>query len=551
MPRRRRHSSLLLAVSLLAACAEPALAQELPPLIPVPVRSTTLPLEYVADVLVDHERRQVFVSGGSYNSHVVVLDYEGTIVATIEGLPGAGGMVLLRDRIYVMRDGGAGVDIVDPAALEVVDRKRLRHAGTGEVAFAHGHLWHLSGGCGQWASLVGTNVRTWRSHVRPPSFYCPTLESAPANPHLLLSAEDGLSPSQIYRYDISRRPAGFATTGHSANIGGHDVTISSTAQTFLAAKGITREIRLPGMKPTGMTYPTDDHATAVALTDAEGGHVAVGTRPHSTDENLYLFERGSSESVASFILPGGDVLSGTVAFAPEEGRMFASTYDYTTEGENIVTFHVVADGPTAQRTSVSIDAGLGAVPAGKGVRLEVSFDVPEGSTNRRVDVYAIPNGRWSSTVASGDVDSGGVFSTTVEPERNTTYVARWAGDAEYLPAVSTPVSVEVRTRTSTSLSRYAGRSGRWFVFGVNRPIVQTGRVFPASKGVKLGFEAQMVRDGRWRTVLRTKHRTNDAGVAGTALFASRPGRFRVRNVTPTTWAHVGSTSAWRYVLVRR
>src|SRR5512142_2608489 len=84
--------------------------------------TTPLPLPVAADVVAaaDH----VFVSGGANSTSIAVTDPSGTLVGTIDGLPGPTRMALDRDGrlLYVALPSADAIAVVDTATLKVYDR---------------------------------------------------------------------------------------------------------------------------------------------------------------------------------------------------------------------------------------------------------------------------------------------------------------------------------------------------------------------------------------------------------------------------------------------
>jgi hypothetical protein len=395
--------------------------------------------------------------------------------------------------------------------------------------------------------------KTGRSKDAYSSLYCPMFYSDPSNPHMVLSAEQGLSPSGTERRDVSAYEAGGRETEFGANISGSDTAIVSDGQTFLtmSPSGVM-EVRARDMQPTGMTYNNSDESDtyAIAVTDAGGGHVATGG---GSDEegvpNLYLYKRGESQPKSSMLLPDGYVLSGSLKFASGAAKIFAVTDDAYDEDDPNPTFHVLSGGPAGKRARVSLKAFHRRSTFPRKVSLKVKVRAPDNAT-ARVKVYALGFGRWMKKVAMKRVKGDGSFTVRVRPTRHTTYFARRGPTKNTVSAVSAARKVSLKSRTHTRLRRAYKIKGRYRFYHRKKPIVQVAWVGPQQRGRALRFQAQIYRKGRWRQAYWAEHRIRrKTGVAAVAFSSDVKGKFRVRNWFDERYFIRGSRTAWRYLRV--
>jgi TolB protein len=131
-------------------------------------------------------------------------------------------------------------------------------------------------------------------------------------------------------------------------------------------------------------------------------------------------------------------------------------------------------------------------------------------TNGILTIYATPYGGATQTLASGEVDADGNFSTTVHLKKRTSFYAAWSGDAEH-PAggVTQPATVRVRPLLKGELKHYDRTSGiyRLYDFSSSCPNHQNGcptyaaSIVPNHAGLRMRFELQVKGGSRWRTVL--------------------------------------------------
>jgi hypothetical protein len=105
---------------------------------------TVLPDGFEA-VVVDAATSHVFVSSVD-SSTVTVLDLSGNIVKVIEDVPGAAGMVVVGETLYVSLMKAGAIDAIDTTTL--VRTRRLAEDSLSQprpLVFAAGRLWTTSG----------------------------------------------------------------------------------------------------------------------------------------------------------------------------------------------------------------------------------------------------------------------------------------------------------------------------------------------------------------------------------------------------------------------
>ena len=544
--QRRRVAFAAIVVTLLVpGSATPPASAQLPGL-PGAVVSTPLPLEAFADILVDHRRDRVLVTGGANDNEIVVLDYEGQIIETVSPFPAAAGMVMVGDKLFVARAGGAAIDILDAETFERVGVHRLRETSGGRLVQANGRLWTSGGECGGWEDLQSVDIETGRVRIDGSySLYCSTFFSTPANPHLVMTGTVGLSPAKVTAWDSSRQPVWGRASDHGDEMGTGDISFAPDGLTFLSALRGATQFRLGNLEQTGVRYPVSEGATAVAQTEAEGGYVAVGSMGEET--NLYVFRKGETTPTSSYLLAGGAVAPRGVRFAPDGGRIFAITHDpYAYDEGAEPVFHTVLSGPTAEPSSIDLAVAVRRITFGR--RVPATVRVGRATAGIAVRILEIPFGGRARVAASGQTNDSGRVTLGLRPERNSTYVALSEGDQERLPAVSRPVSVRVRPKVTIQLRRQVARSGRTFIYRVRRPIEMIGRSSPIPHGRRLGFQVQVLGGGRWLpagTISDRIGKRSDA--ARNVIYATRPASFRIRAVVARAWDRLGSRSGWTYL----
>jgi hypothetical protein len=354
-----------------------------------------------------------------------------------------------------------------------------------------------------------------------------------------------LSPTTVYRYDVSTDPPTLAVEKWNAAGAGNlsDLAVTPDGTKILLASGSPYhipEIRLSDLEATGLQYPTGPYPLAVDVTAAGSGYVAGGVyAPY--DDDVYVFPSGSTTPVRTFERTStGDLAEGGLAFGPNAYKLFAVTTNGT-----IVVFHTLP-GPAALTTSLSLDASSAVVAYQGTVTVTAHLDAFEDTDNDLVAIYKTPSGGSRSLVTSGTVDAAGNISATVPLSKNTTFVAEWLGDERYAGATSPSILVKVRVKVTTRLSRHYGTSGSYKLYHLGRSARVKGTVVPNHAGDPLKFVAQKLRDGAWRSVSSASFTIESDGSAYALFKAGTKGRYRLRNVFGADEDHLGNRSAWVY-----
>jgi hypothetical protein len=302
---------------------------------------TPLPLVGVFDIVVDPVHGHVFVTGSppypDFNPRVVVLDFDGNIVTTIEGLPGAAGMYLdsVSGTIYVVLKKVSAISKIDAETLVETERVWLGRGAPnpGFVAGARGLIWF---GFGVWPEPVGigsldpgsNEVRTYPRHSHPDN---PLLSTTAAMPDLLIAGENGIGNALAkYRILPDGRPHLGGVNPYpadSANL--QELTITPDGRQLLMASGYPYYVAvfsIPGLLEV-QEYETGPYPVAVDVSP-DGRFVAAGVSAVS-DPDIFLFRAGNSKPIGSFdISPGNEeVTNRGVEFSPATDRLFVTTME--------------------------------------------------------------------------------------------------------------------------------------------------------------------------------------------------------------------------------
>jgi hypothetical protein len=158
---------------------------------------------------VDTAHGLVFVTAApTGSSSVLVFDYRGRLVTSIENQPGAAGMALDGNQLHVALWGAAAISTIDTVTLSEVARRPLEPylACPNTLVQSGTRLWFGytcefdNGGVGYLDLMSGES-----GPLEPNgSFYDPLV--AVSNSGILITADRGLSPVTLYEYDVSETP---------------------------------------------------------------------------------------------------------------------------------------------------------------------------------------------------------------------------------------------------------------------------------------------------------------------------------------------------------
>jgi hypothetical protein len=243
-------------------------------------------------------------------------------------------------------------------------------------------------------------------------------------------------------------------------------------------------------------------------------------------------------------LEGNTLFDGGLAFSPDASRLFAVTKNPATGKADFRA--LTAPTQAAANTSVTLAASASTVRYGSSVTLTAHLTGASGV----VSFYGTPYLGGRTLLRTVAVNAAGDASLTVTPNRKTWYTAEYAGDATHDGSASGEVIVNVRARTTVSLSRHYARSGGYKLYHLGQNPRVRGTVAPNHAGSTLSFVAQRYRSG-WRTEARGTFTIDSSGSAYAVLRRTYLGRYRVRVTFAGDSDHLGSTSAWAYLRITR
>ncbi|SOE72527.1 hypothetical protein SAMN05446589_4481 [Streptomyces sp. OV198] len=413
-----------------------------------------LSLPHYSHMLVDPAHQHLFFSSGVGNSTILVTDYDGVTVRTIDNEPGAIGLALSPDgsTVYAALYNGDAISAIDTTSLNEAHRYST---GAGSeprsVAYTGGKVWFGYGGAteGNIGSIdTSSNPATVTLNTASGWYSAPTLAADPSAPGVLLAADQDTSPPYLTRYDVS---SGSPVVGvrrwlqDSASVS--DMQITPDGQDVVLATGAPyyhQVLKLSDLSADG-TYPSTPYPNSVAI--APDGAVAAGSNA-SYDKDVYVYQAHQSSPINTYDFGSSSTLASSgLAWAPDESRLFAVTADVY--GAN-PTLHVLSN-PEATASALTLAGPATAVPTRQLTltgSLTSTNPIPAGQQVKvtRVD-SANPDG---IALPDAVTDANGGFTVTDTPtaEGATTYRVSYEGDSKHLSA-NASYNVQVAKLAST------------------------------------------------------------------------------------------------------
>ncbi|MGW3244888.1 hypothetical protein [Streptomyces sp. NPDC001070] len=415
--------------------------------------AATLPLPHYSRMLVDPAHQHLFFSSGVGNSTILVTDYDGVTVRTIDNEPGAIGLALSPDggTVYAALYNGDAISAIDTTSLNEAHRYST---GAGSkprsVAYTGGRLWFGYGGAaeGNIGSIdTGSDPATVTLNTASGWYSAPTLAADPSAPGVLLAADQDTSPPYLTRYDVSSGSPVVGVRRWLQDSGSvSDMQITPDGQDVVLATGAPyyhQVLKLSDLSADG-TYPSTAYPNSVAI--APDGAVAAGSNA-SYDKDVYVYRAHQSSPVNTYDFGSSTLAGSGLAWAPDGSRLFAVTAD--AYGAN-PTLHVLSN-PEAAASALTLTGPATAVPTRQLTltgSLTSANPIPAGQQVKviRVDP-ANPDG-VALPDAVTDADGGFTVTDTPATEGATTYRVSYEGDSEHLSA-NASYDVQVAKAAST------------------------------------------------------------------------------------------------------
>ncbi|MEV4706841.1 hypothetical protein [Actinoplanes sp. NPDC049316] len=450
----------------LAAGATPALADS----------GKVLPVKSVGDLVVDGAHQRVFVSDPT-GGKIVETTYDGTVVATVSGLPRVTGLALSADgdKLYGALESGRAIVALSAATLTEPVRYDL---GTDvyplSLESAAGKLWFsyddygrdpFIGSEGNIGSLdlsgaePVVSLELDSTGGRSPWYGAPQLTSARGGSGPLAAFDPGTSSGLIAVYNVAdgvftRSAAKSVTEGYTRAA----AFTPDAAQVVATDVSTVTVARSADLERTG-SYPFDGWVRAVAV--ASDGTVAAG------GTSVRVFAPGGTAPIRTYVLPDTDptvtgndeLVERALAWEPDGNRLFAVT-------ENTADLHHlrVFTEPKKSLPALTLSGPASATRA-KPVTitgtLKASLPLAAGTpvTVTRTDLE-FPSGKplGTRTIAANGSFS---FTDTTSAGGKVTYRVSYAGDERHSAVTATRSVAVSRKATTLSLTN----SGKTYGYG--------------------------------------------------------------------------------------
>jgi hypothetical protein len=529
--------------------------------------SNTVPLARTHSIVVDTANNQVFISGArddTSQSSLFVMNADGTFKQTIAGETDAAGLVLDGSSLYVGRcaagpDSTHGiVDVIDTNTLTVTESIPIAltpnaDVGPCNLAIAGGRLWYSPGD--QWQHLAAVDLaapHTQHTYDVGPLIYGEQFATSQTDPNLLMVADQGLSGTEVYKFDVSADTPVLAknlSMFDEGEVGG--MAITPDGATFVAAANdAVWRYDVATLTKQG-SYSTTTGPRGVAISP-DGKYLAA---PDGTAVRVYDTSTGTL--IGSVNVSPQTIQFGLVGFSQDGMRMYVPTW--TSFYSSPTTVRVLTN-PIVPASSLTLKTSAGVVRYHG--RVKITVHLGGTHTNRSVRIYKTPYGGSRTLLATVTVGaSGSATVTSPALSRRTTFQAEYDGDATSAATTSANVGVKVRALISVSQSNYYAvshgyhlyhyRAGCWS--GSAPCPALLGRIRPATGGVAMTFVMQRHTSSGWVTAVKGPATTNAKGYAK-AIFRYRGSAFIGLSMRAhVTWggnkANLGGKSAWSYVRI--
>ncbi len=298
--------------------------------------AVVLPVTNFGRVLADPANCYVYVSSPASNA-IVVIDYSGNVVTTIQDEYGADAMVISGSSLYVALTTTGSIDQIDTATL-----KRVKTVASGlvkprDLAFAGGRLWTTSGDCAQWTmKLASVDPASGKVAYFDPDRnsnlgYCAGFASEAKPGSQLVAWDSGLSPGSITVMDVSAGSPVVVTSTREEILGNlMDAAMTPGGDRLVTASGAPYEFdewRLSGVSQDGIVYPGQPYPNSVAISPMYNGLLATGLSQANGDV-VAEYELGKPAPIATMLDTGIDhnlLYPRGLAFSRDGTLIFAVT----------------------------------------------------------------------------------------------------------------------------------------------------------------------------------------------------------------------------------
>jgi hypothetical protein len=279
------------------------------------------------DVLVDDAGGHVFLT---YGDTVRVFDLEGAFIASIPNQPGARELAQHGRTVYVLGENTPRVSAIDADSFAVKGSWSLSsYSNVASIAWGSGRIWFNYGA--NWDGGIGSiDPDTGSIVAHDLNLYGAgdlAIAESPARAYVL---DRGLSPSKIWKYDLTTNPPTFlSSTPHTGSCGnGRELALSPDAATAWTACGGPYEFSEFDTAILGdpaNSYPATNYPSSVAVS-ADGKYLVGGTDSiYGLD--IWFYKVGTYSTVRSYELGSTTVAPGMVAVANGGAHVYAVSSD--------------------------------------------------------------------------------------------------------------------------------------------------------------------------------------------------------------------------------
>jgi hypothetical protein len=461
---------------------------------------------------VDPVGQHVFVSDGPDTSSILVLDYNGNIVKTINGEDGASEMALdtATHTLYVALDSDTpAISEIDTQTLTETKRFSTEpYANPFSLVIASGKLWFscidnggIGSNCVASANLDGTGMAAANLQGISPAGENTLLASGGSGNKLLAVSQLSVQPT-VAVYDTSQDPPALvssASAPDSCEYPNHMTMDPAGATLFLTCNFPYSVLAMSTSDLSSITeYPIGSWPATIA-TSADGNYLAGG-RYGTCGDDLFVFPMGNTTPLRTWSVGLCSIES--LAFSPDASHLFMVAGAGVGAG---VDFYGI-DQPTVPKTETvtSLTPSQNPIDAGQQVTLTAHVT---GTATGTVHLYGRPDGGSETLLDTASVGAEGDVTFNVSPEATTIYTAVLDADSGYAASISQDV---VETVIPPSVSLTPSLNSIW----VGQQVTLTANVTHASTGT---VDLYGTPNGGSKTLLAT-----GALTAGEAIFTVSP-----------------------------
>ena len=395
----------------------------------------------------------------------------------------------------------------------------------GHVIVAGGQIWLSYSGGSVSGGLVTTplagglvNTYTFDDLL----LWSPELAASPTDPNSFVVVSNGAPGGVVAAvFDGSTLPPTMTVgpTSLAGWQGGHAAVSDDGTRLYVSSfsSGVA-EFRMSDLSSTGRQLGSYLTGGAFDTTTANGGFIAIG---HGGNAVLVSLANGQVQYEASL---GASSDANAFLFSSDGSTLFMAA-----DGAGGSPALFVLHQPARYRPDLRVKASERKVTYGE--HLRVTVHLGRHGPNDAVTLVAHQKNASSRTIGTRHVGATGNAVFSVMPIRETSYEARYRGDAKTVPATDStdPVSVGAAVFVKV-IGGYAIRDGvHYFRHGVKIPTLTTVKPNNAGRRIELDIDVR-IEGGRWVHGGTGTFRLGDNGTARVNMVEFPVGAFRFRAI---------------------